>query len=64
MEKILQLFGLAPSEDEKKFLSQLGANAPKSIRVVGRGTLVMDAVEARATPGAKKFLEGADRIVR
>ena len=64
MEKLLQFMGLAPSEDEKKFLEKIGANAPQSMRVVGRGTLVMDAKDALNTVGARQMAKNAEKLVR
>lgn len=64
MERLFQLLGLAPSEDEKAFLDKLGEDAPQSMRVVGRGTLVMDARDARQSEGARRMAEDARRLVR
>ena len=63
LEKLLQIIGLAPNEDEKALLKELGKSAPKSMRVVGRGTLVMDAREARQAANSEGFIEAIDRIV-
>ncbi|MBN47540.1 MULTISPECIES: hypothetical protein [unclassified Methylophaga] len=62
MERILQLIGFAPSENEKELLRELGVKAPKSIQVVGRGTLTMSVKDARKTEDSRRFIsENSDK---
>lgn len=63
MEKLLQLFGLAPTDEEKEFLNHLGENAPRSMQVLGRGTLVMSASDARKTRAAKNFIQNEGPLI-
>lgn len=52
-----------PSDDEKKIIEALKKNSSKSMDVVGRGTLVMDAKEVTNSEKYKKLLANADRIL-
>lgn len=50
--------GLAPSENDKK-IKALVDNSYKSLRVVGRGTIVIDPKEVRATESFKRDMQKA-----
>jgi hypothetical protein len=56
LTKLFQWLGLAPTDDERKVLDALNKNGLKSMRVVGRGTLIMDAEEARNTEKFKRMI--------
>ncbi|MDR8523454.1 hypothetical protein [Shewanella fidelis] len=63
MGKILTWLGLAPTKEERLILQKLNKKGSSSMRVVGRGTLTMSAVDARSTDKAKKFMKNLDSIV-
>lgn len=63
MKNIFVKLGLAPSESDKK-LRDLVNNSYKSVRVVGRGTVVIDPREVVQTPEFKAAREQAAAIVR
>lgn len=63
MTKLLELLGLAPTHAEREILKKLNNRSSSSMRVVGRGTLVMSAKDARSTVKAKKFIQDIDSIV-
>lgn len=63
IKKILVGLGLAPSESDRK-LRDLVNKSYKSVRVVGRGTIVIDPSEVAATPEFKEARARAADIVR
>lgn len=63
MNSILVWIGLLPSDEEKKTLRHVRLSRNRSMKVVGRGTLTMDAKDARSTPKAKKFMANVDSLV-
>ena len=63
MTKFLALFGLAPTSEEREILQHLRKKEASSMRVVGRGTLIMDAKVARSTKKSKDFIEKIDKFV-
>lgn len=63
IRKILVSLGLAPSDSDIK-LRDLVNKSYKSVRVVGRGTVVIDPAEVAATPEFKKARAQAGDIVR
>jgi hypothetical protein len=63
MTPLLRLFGLVPTEEEREILRQLRKKESASMRVVGRGTLIMSAKEARTTEKSKKFIAKMDKLV-
>ncbi len=63
MTLILKLFGLVPTEEEREILQQLRKKESASMRVVGRGTLTMNARDARNTEKSKKFIAKMNKLV-
>lgn len=63
MTKFLAFFGLAPSSEEREVLQHLRKKEASTMRVVGRGTLTMDAAAARSTKKSREFIEKLDRLV-
>jgi len=63
MTALLRLFGLVPSQEERDILQQLRKKESSSMRVVGRGTLIMSAKEARVTEKSKKFIAKMDKLI-
>jgi len=63
MKKFLGWFGLAPTTEEREILQHLRKKEASSMRVVGRGTLTMDASVARSTQKSKDFIQKIDRLV-
>lgn len=63
LKKILVSLGLAPSEHDIK-LRELVNKSYKSVRVVGRGTVMIDPAEVAATPEFKAARKRAGEIVR
>lgn len=61
--RLLSLLGLAPSTEEREILQHLRKKEASSMRVVGRGTLTMDATAARSTKKSKDFIKTIDRLV-
>lgn len=51
------------NEDEQKLIDALKGSNVKSHRVIGRGTLVVDVKEVRATPKFKEYARKAKQIV-
>lgn len=49
-------------QEEKKLIEAI-RNAPKSLRVVGRGTIVVDPAEIANSPGFKRDLQRAKELV-
>ncbi|HAT8315131.1 TPA: hypothetical protein ACT9MM_001437 [Legionella pneumophila] len=52
-----------PSDDEKKVIEALKNSSSKTMDVVGRGTLVMDAKEVTRSEKYKKLLANAEKIL-
>lgn len=52
-----------PSDDEKKVIEALKNSSSKTMDVVGRGTLVMDAKEVTKSEKYKKVLANAEKIL-
>jgi hypothetical protein len=52
-----------PNDDEKKIIEALKNSNSKSMDVVGRGTLVMDANEVTNSEKYKKLLANANKIL-
>lgn len=63
IRKILVSLGLAPSDSDIK-LRDLVNKSYKSVRVVGRGTVVIDPAEVTATPEFQAARRQAAEIVR
>lgn len=63
LKKILVSLGLAPSAQDIK-LRELVNKSYKSVRVVGRGTVMIDPAEVAATPEFKQARKQAGEIVR
>ncbi|WP_417763954.1 hypothetical protein [Shewanella sp.] len=63
MSKLLAFFGLAPNDEQKEVLKHLRKKEAASMRVVGRGTLTMNAEDARSTEKSKAFIDKIDRLV-
>ncbi|WP_298941986.1 hypothetical protein [uncultured Psychromonas sp.] len=63
MTKLLKLFGLVPTEEERELLKHLRKKESSSMRVIGRGTLTMSAKEARSTQKSKEFISKMDKLV-
>ena len=62
MKTLLRLLGLAPSARDRE-IAQLVRNSYKSVRVVGRGTIKIDAKEVRDSPEFQLALQRAQEIV-
>jgi hypothetical protein len=62
MKSLLSLLGLAPTERDRE-IAQLVKNSYKSVRVVGRGTIKIDAKEVRDSPEFQRALQRAQAIV-
>ena len=60
--KLLELFGLSPSEQDQK-LKQLVDNSYDSVRVVGRGTVKIDPEEVGNTREFQAARRKAKKIV-
>lgn len=63
MTALLRLFGLVPTEEERELLKHLRKKESSSMRVVGRGTLTMNAKEARSTKKSKEFIAKMDKLI-
>ena len=57
------LFGLVLSSDEQKILEALESSNVDSKRVVGRGTLVLNASQVTASEKFRKYSKQASAIV-
>lgn len=57
INKILISLGLMADKEEQRVLDLLDKHSLPSMRVVGNGTLTMDAIEARSTPESIEFIE-------
>lgn len=57
INKILIALGLMADKEEQRVLDLLDKHSLPSMRVVGNGTLTMDAIEARSTPESIAFIE-------
>lgn len=57
INKILIALGLMADKEEQRVLNLLDKHSLPSMRVVGNGTLTMDAIEARSTPESIAFIE-------
>lgn len=62
MSKLLMWLGLEANKEEKHILEMLNKNALPSMRIVGRGTLTMDAIEARSTEAAKNYIKDMEKM--
>ena len=62
MKTLLRLLGLAPSARDRE-IAQLVRNSYKSVRVVGRGTIKIDAKEVFDSPEFQRALQRAQAIV-
>lgn len=62
MNTLLRLLGLAPSARDRE-IAQLVKNSYKSVRVVGRGTIKIDAQEVFDSPEFQWALQRAQEIV-
>lgn len=62
LKTLLRLLGLAPSARDRE-IAQLVKNSYKSVRVVGRGTIKIDAKEVRDSPEFQLALQRAQAIV-
>lgn len=62
MSMLLKVFGLGPSEQDKK-LKELVDNSYDSVRVVGRGTVKIDPKEVRQSKEFQRAREQAREIV-
>ena len=63
MKKILAMCGLAPSQDDMR-LRDLVNNSYRSVRVVGRGTVMIDPAEVTASPEFTAARQQAAAIVQ
>lgn len=61
--KILGLLGIIPTEEEQRILDKIKASQYTSMKVVGRGTLTMEAYEVASSAAFKKRTEQARQIV-
>lgn len=61
---LFQYVGVSPSDDEKKVIEALKNNGTGSMKVIGRGTLVMDAKDVTSSKKYKDLLAKADKIVQ
>lgn len=57
INKILITLGLMADKEEQRVLDLLDKHSLSSMRIVGNGTLTMDAIEARSTPESIAFIE-------
>lgn len=57
INKILISLCLMADKEEQMVLDLLDKHSLPSMRVVGNGTLTMDAIEARSTPESIAFIE-------
>lgn len=62
MKTLLSLLGLAPTQRDRE-IAQLVNNSFKSVRVVGRGTIKIDAKEVFDSPEFQLALQRAQAIV-
>lgn len=62
MNPLLRLLGLAPTQRDRE-IAQLVKNSYKSVRVVGRGTIKIDAKEVFDSPEFQRALQRAQAIV-
>lgn len=62
LKTLLRLLGLAPSARDRE-IAQLVKNSYKSVRVVGRGTIKIDAQEVFDSPEFQWALQRAQEIV-
>lgn len=60
--KLLVLLGLAPSKNDEK-IQELVVNSYKNVRVVGRGTVKIDASEVLNSRQFKEACKDARRLV-
>jgi len=63
MIRILTFLGLIPTNEEREILKHLRKKEASSMKVVGRGTLIMDAADARSTKKSREFISKIDKIV-
>lgn len=59
---ILLSLGLKADKEEQRILDLLDKHALPSMRIVGNGTLTMDAIEARSTPESIAFIENIKKM--
>jgi len=64
MTKLFAFLGLSPTQEERELLKHLREEQASTMRVVGRGTLKMDASAARSTQKSRDFVEKIDALVR
>ena len=60
---IKDIFGFGLSDEDKKVLSAISESGLTTMRVVGRGTLIVDAKEVTNTRKFKEYSKKARRIV-
>lgn len=63
MALIKKLLGVYVDPDEQKILNAIDQSGLQSMRVVGRGTLVVDAKEVTSTEKFKDYAQKAKIIV-
>jgi hypothetical protein len=63
LRALLRCLGLVPSARDLE-IKHLVENSYKSVRVVGRGTIKIDAAEVRSTPEFLHAIDRAAEIVR
>ena len=51
-------------DDDRKVIDQLKNMDLKTMRVVGRGTLVMSVREAKQSPKYQSLLKSSDKLIR
>ena len=64
MTKLFAWLGLGPTSEEREILKHLRKKEASSMRVVGRGTLTMDASAARGTRKSKDFIQKIDKTTK
>ncbi|WP_221794623.1 hypothetical protein [Oceanobacter mangrovi] len=62
-ESVMSFLGFIPTAEEAEILTQLRSQESSSMKVLGRGTLVMDVTQARSTKKSKEFIAKVERIV-
>lgn len=62
MSKLLEWLGLEANKEERYILDILDKNALPSMRIIGRGTLTMDAIEARSTDSSKELIKNIKKM--
>ena len=60
---IKKIFGVYVDQDERKVLEAINQSGLKSMRVIGRGTLLVDPKEVTNTDKFKSYVEQAKSIV-